>query len=98
MGMSGEGAIDRAAEVIEVLAARNRLRILAALADGEAHVDRLRVRLGLPASLVSYHLVVLADAGMVRKRRTAKRVSYALDPAGWERAAMAVQAVLSPAP
>ncbi len=47
---------------------------------GRCHCD-LEVVLGVPANLLSHHLRVLRDAGLVTTRRLGKQVEYRLDPA-----------------
>lgn len=50
-------------------------------ADGMAAGDIGR-SLGLPASRLSFHLAALEAAGLVRSRKRARHVFYAVDPAG----------------
>jgi DNA-binding transcriptional ArsR family regulator len=91
-----EAALGRAAAVLGLLGVRTRLRVVALLADAELCVEEVQATLGLTQPSASFHLGVLRRAGLVRAQRRAQRVYYALDPAGWERAAAAIRAVPSP--
>ena len=71
-----EITIDEAAVVLKALADPNRLRILAALMEGDTCNCELVERLGLPANLLSHHLKVLSEAQHQRQdRRKAPRQS-----------------------
>ncbi len=48
------------------------------LLDGPLHVGALIQRLGVEQTLLSHHLKVLRDAGLVRSRRDGKAVLYRL--------------------
>lgn len=64
---------DRAAEVLTLtraLADPTRLRLFLALRESERCVTDLVDTEGLPQPLVSHHLRVLADAGLVQARRS----------------------------
>jgi DNA-binding transcriptional ArsR family regulator len=97
--VADEETADAAARVLRLLGDRTRLRLLAALAEGEASVEELRGRLGVPQALASFHLGKLRRAGLVRTRRDGRtpRVYYRLDPNGWAAARAAVGRVLGPA-
>ena len=53
-----------------------RVRLLDHLRDGEATVNELTERLGSSQQNVSKHLTVLADAGIVGRRKDGTRVHY----------------------
>lgn len=77
-----EITIDEAAVVLKALADPNRLRILAALMEGDTCNCELVERLGLPANLLSHHLKVLSEAGLINARRDridGRWVYYAVD-------------------
>ena len=79
-----EITIDEAAVVLKALADPNRLRILAALMEGDTCNCELVERLGLPANLLSHHLKVLSEAGLINARRDridGRWVYYAVDRA-----------------
>jgi len=68
--------------LLQALADENRLRILEALRGGESCVCDLQARLGLGQSLLSHHLGVLREAGLVADRRDGRWVHYSLVPEG----------------
>jgi ArsR family transcriptional regulator len=57
--------------VLKALADPNRLRIFEALMRGVSCNGWLTEELGLPANLLSHHLKVLREAGLVQDRRDA---------------------------
>lgn len=77
-------ATDRTSE--EALAGRfralseeKRLRILGLLRSGELCVCDLQDRVGASQSLLSFHLKILRDAGLVSGRRVGRWVYYSVD-------------------
>jgi DNA-binding transcriptional ArsR family regulator len=67
-------------DVLEVLAEPSRRRILDALREGELPVGALVDRLGSSQPLVSKHLRVLRDAGLVDVRVDGQRRLYRVRP------------------
>ena len=67
-----------ASATIEILAEPTRREILDALRDGEQPVNALVSRLALSQPLVSKHLRVLRDAGLVAVRPDGQRRYYHL--------------------
>ncbi len=71
---------DELAEVIarrlHVLAEPMRIRLLDRLRDGEASVSELTDALGASQQNVSKHLAVLADAGILGRRKNGTHVYY----------------------
>lgn len=65
---------------LEALAEPNRRAILDALRDGERPVNALVDELGVSQPLVSKHLRVLRDAGLVEARIDAQRRLYRIRP------------------
>jgi ArsR family transcriptional regulator len=70
-------------ELLELIARRfhllaepMRLRLLDRLRDGEATVQELAGGLGASQQNVSKHLVMLAEAGVLARRREGNRVHY----------------------
>ncbi len=55
-----------------------RIRLLDLLRDGEATVGELSAALGASQQNVSKHLAVLADIGIVGRRKDGNRVYYAV--------------------
>jgi ArsR family transcriptional regulator, arsenate/arsenite/antimonite-responsive transcriptional repressor len=56
-----------------------RLQLVDALAREDACACELRERLGLSAPLLSHHLKVLREAGLVRTRKAGRRLEVELD-------------------
>lgn len=63
-----EQTLTKAAAVLKALADPNRLRIFNLLIQGDSCNGELNERLGLPPNLLSHHLRVLREAGLVRSR------------------------------
>jgi DNA-binding transcriptional ArsR family regulator len=59
-----------------------RVRLLDLLRDGELSVNELADGLGATQQNVSKHLAVLADAGMLVRRKEGNRVYYRIADAG----------------
>lgn len=64
------------AEVCKSMANPTRLKILAALQDGEKAVDELATALKVPKANLSQHLAVLRHRGIVTPRREGLNVFY----------------------
>jgi len=72
------------AAVLKALSEPNRLRIFAELMAGDTCNCELVERLALPANLLSHHLKVLSEAGLVNSRRDrldGRWVYYSVDRA-----------------
>lgn len=73
--------MDSAAVVFSTLAEPIRLRALVLIAkNGELCVCEVMAALDLPQPKISRHLAVMRNAGLVRDRREAQWVFYALAP------------------
>jgi ArsR family transcriptional regulator len=70
--------IEAAAEIFDALGDPERLRLLLRLAEGEACVSELVEGEGEKITTVSARLKILAGVRLVRRRREAKHVFYAL--------------------
>jgi ArsR family transcriptional regulator, arsenate/arsenite/antimonite-responsive transcriptional repressor len=68
------------ADRFHALSDETRVRIVDLLREGELCVCEVTEALELPQSLLSFHLKVLREAGLVRDRRKGRWVYYALDP------------------
>ncbi len=68
---SDEQNLIEVATVLKALADPNRLRILNLLMQGDSCNGELNERLGLPPNLLSHHLRVLREVGLVRSRHDA---------------------------
>ena len=66
---------------LQALADENRMRIVHALRGGERCVCVLQDLVGVSQSLLSHHLRVLRDAGLVTDRKEGRWVHYSLTPA-----------------
>jgi DNA-binding transcriptional ArsR family regulator len=76
------GAMARAAtttDAFNAVAEPRRRQILDVLADGERPVNDLVARLGLPQPLVSKHLRVLREVGLVEVRGAGRQRIYRLE-------------------
>jgi ArsR family transcriptional regulator len=67
----GEQTLEEVATILKSLADPNRLRIFDILMQGDSCNCELNEKLGLPPNLLSHHLRVLREAGLVRSRRDA---------------------------
>lgn len=83
-------------EVARALADQTRLRIFQALQEEERCVRDLVDSEGIPQPLVSHHLRVLADAGLVETRRSDRFRLYAVSPDGMRAALSVLGGVLDP--
>ncbi|HZW29771.1 MAG TPA: metalloregulator ArsR/SmtB family transcription factor [Isosphaeraceae bacterium] len=73
--------LDRMAAKFRTLGDPTRLAILRSLMDGEKNVSTVVAETGQNQANVSKHLKLLAEAGMVRRRKEGLQVFYALgDP------------------
>jgi ArsR family transcriptional regulator, arsenate/arsenite/antimonite-responsive transcriptional repressor len=64
---------------LRALADPVRLSLVDELARGDACACELRERLGLSAPLLSHHLKVLREAGLVRTRKAGRRLEVELN-------------------
>ncbi len=70
---------EHVAELFRALGDPNRVRIVAALAEGEMNVGALAQRIGISESAVSHHLRGLRQLRLVRARKEGRQVYYRLD-------------------
>lgn len=72
---------DEAARLLKALGNPQRLRVLCLLVEGEHSVGEIQRNLpDLSQSALSQHLARLRDEGLVRTRREAQSIRYALEP------------------
>lgn len=76
--MPGRPAKKTCSELLRVLADPVRLRVLTQLLAGPRNVQTLNDHIGVEQSLLSHHLKVLRQSGLVATRREGKRVVYRL--------------------
>lgn len=69
------------ATLLKVLGDETRLSVVRQLLSGSRHVGELNAELGIDQSLLSHHLKVLREAGLVIAERDGKAVLYRLAPA-----------------
>ncbi|MBS3752829.1 MAG: winged helix-turn-helix transcriptional regulator [Anaerolineales bacterium] len=70
------------AKLLRVVSEEKRLRILNLLVEKEMCVCEIMTALDASQSLVSHHLAVLRDVGLVRCRRDAQWIYYSIDSEG----------------
>lgn len=68
------------AGLLKVLADETRLAVVQQLMDGPKHVGDINEALHLEQSLLSHHLRVLRESGLVEAERDGKAVLYRLAP------------------
>lgn len=68
------------ADTMKVLSEQTRLVVLQELLAGPRNVTELNARLRLDQSLLSHHLKVLREAGLVVSAREGKSVRYSISP------------------
>jgi ArsR family transcriptional regulator len=68
------------ADKLRVLADVTRLSVMESLLDGPKNVTEINSRIKIDQSLLSHHLKVLREAGLVTSRREGKAVRYAIAP------------------
>ena len=69
-----------ATRLLKALANEKRLQVLCLLAGGERSVGEMQGLLDMGQSALSQHLAVLRDEDLVRTRREAQTIFYALAP------------------
>ena len=75
-----EGAANVCASRLKLLSDRTRLGVMRLLLEGPLHVGELQRRIEIEQTLLSHHLRVLRDAGLVVATRDGKAVLYAVAP------------------
>jgi ArsR family transcriptional regulator len=78
MPISDDRARAIAAYRFRALGDETRLRILEMLVSGESSVSELTTRVAIGQSLMSHHLRILREAGLVIDRRNGRWVYYAI--------------------
>jgi DNA-binding transcriptional ArsR family regulator len=73
--------VDEAAQLMKALSNPHRLAVLCQLLEGEKSVGQLVSLIGLSQSALSQHLARLRRDRLVRTRRAAQTIYYALDGA-----------------
>ena len=73
-----DALFDAFGEVAKALGNGRRAELVDVLAQGERHVDELAAEIGQSVANTSFHLRVLATAGLVTTRRDGTRIYYRL--------------------
>jgi ArsR family transcriptional regulator len=68
------------ADIMKTLADDTRLKIVEMLFERAQHVCDLNASLRIEASLLSHHLRVLKEAGLVESTRSGRYLTYSLSP------------------
>lgn len=68
--------LERAADLMRVLAHPHRLRICERILADDVSVGELAAHLGIPQNAVSQHLAILRAHGVLDRRRDGKSVYY----------------------
>ena len=68
------------AEILKAVGDATRLQVLQILLEGPRHVGELQDKVGVEQSLLSHHLKVLRQAGLVVAARDGKAVRYSISP------------------
>jgi rhodanese-related sulfurtransferase/DNA-binding HxlR family transcriptional regulator len=76
-----DSLFDAFGEVAKALGNGRRAELVDVLAQGERHVDELAAEIGQSVANTSFHLRVLATAGLVTTRREGTRIYYRLTSA-----------------
>ncbi|QDT11127.1 ArsR/SmtB family transcription factor [Planctomycetes bacterium K23_9] len=71
-------AADDCAGILKVLADETRLAVVERLMQGPQHVGEISAILEVEPTLLSHHLRVLREAGLVVSQREGKQVLYSL--------------------
>ena len=71
-------AVDGALDVLQAVADPVRWTVLEQLSAGPSCVCNLQEHVQVPGNLLSYHLKVLRDAGLVTSSRRGRWIDYAL--------------------
>lgn len=74
----GTPAVDALASAFRALGEPTRLRILAALAGGTRCVCEIQAVVEVPGNLLSHHLKVLREAGLIEGARRGRWIDYTL--------------------
>jgi ArsR family transcriptional regulator len=71
--------LSRTVEFLKIISEKNRLKILCLLKEGEKCVCDIWQCLGLAQNLVSHHLKVLKNFGLISSKRQGLKVFYQLN-------------------
>lgn len=97
LGERMQAQAEQAAELMKALSHPQRLRVMCLLIDGERTVGEINAEVDLSQSALSQHLAVLREGGLVRTRREAQSVYYAVAPGPVQRVIQALHDAYCPA-
>ncbi|HPA50868.1 MAG TPA: metalloregulator ArsR/SmtB family transcription factor [Thermoanaerobaculia bacterium] len=89
--LAREDRAERLADLFHALSDPTRIRILAALRNGEQCVCNLTGLLVAQQSRLSFHMKTLKDAGLVKDRREGRWIHYSLVPEAVEEIRVALE-------
>ncbi len=73
------GELKKTVDFLRVISEENRLLLLCLLKKGEMCVCEIWQHLGLPQNLVSHHLKVLKNFGLIKSHREGTKIIYSLN-------------------
>ena len=76
---NANGELKKTVDFLRVISEENRLLLLCLLKKGEMCVCEIWQHLGLPQNLVSHHLKVLKDFGLIKSHRESTKIIYSLN-------------------
>jgi len=71
--------LKKTVDFLRVISEENRLALLCLLKRGEMCVCKIWQHLGLPQNLVSHHLKVLKNFGLIKSHREGTKIIYSLN-------------------
>jgi len=71
--------LSQTSEFLKIISEENRLKILCLLQNGEKCVCEIWQYLNLPQNLVSHHLKILKDFGLVSSKQKGLKVIYSIN-------------------
>lgn len=74
--------INKAADLLGIIAEENRLKIICVLKMGEKCVCNIWQDLGIAENLASHHLKILKQAGLIVSRKEGLNVIYSINKKG----------------
>jgi ArsR family transcriptional regulator len=89
---------DTAVSLLAAVSDPVRWTVLRQLAAGQACVCDLQTAVDVAPNLLSYHLKVLRDAGLVTASRRGRWVDYEVAPDAWSRLTAALPVTPDPTP
>jgi ArsR family transcriptional regulator len=97
-GDGPDRAVEASAALLSTVADPYRLALLQALTLGTVCVCELQTQIPIASNLMSYHLRVLREAGLVVGTRRGRWVDYAIAPGALDRLHAALPALAASAP